>query len=112
MRDALQAALTPRIPEARVNAAHVARLPNTLHMTFPGARGDLLVAALDLRGLAVSAGSACASGSVKPSEVLLAMGRSAEDAVSSLRFSTGFGDTLPEMETAAQMVSAAYAAMM
>jgi cysteine desulfurase len=111
LRDALQAALTARIPEAHVNAADVARLPNTLHVTFPGARGDILVAALDLRGVAASAGSACASGSVKPSEVLLAMGRSVEEASSSLRFSTGFGDTLPEMEAAADIVAAAYAGM-
>jgi cysteine desulfurase len=110
LRDALQAALAERVPEARVNAAEVERLPNTLHVTFPGARGDILVAALDLRGVAASAGSACASGSVKPSEVLLAMGRSVEEASSSLRFSTGFGDTLPEMEQAADIVAAAYAA--
>lgn len=110
LRDALQAALTARIPEMRVNALGAERLPNTLHATFPGARGDILVAALDLRGVAASAGSACASGSVKPSEVLLAMGRGVEEAASSLRFSTGFGDTLPEMEQAVEIVAAAYAA--
>jgi cysteine desulfurase len=63
-----------------------------------------------LRGIAVSAGSACASGSVKPSEALLAMGRSPEDAVSSLRFSLGFGNTAEEIAPVADAVASAYAA--
>lgn len=110
LRDALQAALIQRIPALRVNAEHADRLPNTLHVTFPGARGDVLVMALDLRGIAVSAGSACASGSVKPSEVLLAMGRSREEASSSLRFSLGSGNTPEEIPAVAEAVAAAYAA--
>jgi cysteine desulfurase len=110
LRDALQAALTQRIPSLRVTAAESPRLPNTLHVTFPGARGDVMVMALDLRGIAVSAGSACASGSVKPSEVLLAMGRTPEDAVSSLRFSLGFGNTAEEMPVVAGAVAAVYQA--
>ena len=65
-------------PLESVTAPESPRLPNTLHATFPGALGDVLVMALDLRGFAVSAGSACASGSVKPSEVLIAMGRAPE----------------------------------
>jgi cysteine desulfurase len=110
LRDALQAALFQRIPNLRVTAEKAARLPGTLHATFPGARGDVLVMALDLRGISVSAGSACASGSVKPSEVLLAMGRSQEDAVSSLRFSLGFGNTAEEIPVVADAVAAAYGA--
>jgi cysteine desulfurase len=110
LRDLLQGALREKIPGIRINAADVKRLPNTLHATFPGARGDILVMSLDLRGIAVSAGSACASGSVKPSEVLLAMGRSPEDAISSLRFSLGFGNTAREMALVAEAVAAAYAA--
>jgi cysteine desulfurase len=110
LRGALQAALTQRVPEMRVTAAESPRLPNTLHVTFPGARGDVMVMALDLRGIAVSAGSACASGSVKPSEVLLAMGRTSEDAVSSLRFSLGFGNTADEIPVVADAVAAVYQA--
>jgi cysteine desulfurase len=106
--DALQAALLHRIPNLQVTAGNVDRLPNTLHVTFPGARGDVLVMALDLRGIAVSAGSACASGSVKPSEVLLAMGRSPEDAISSLRFSFGFGNHAEENPRVVEAVAAAY----
>lgn len=110
LRDALQGALRERIPEMRVTAENAPRLPNTLHATFPGARGDVMVMALDLRGIAVSAGSACASGSVKPSEALLAMGRSPEDAVSSLRFSLGFGNAVDEIGSAAEAVARVYAA--
>jgi cysteine desulfurase len=108
LRDALQAALLERIPNLQVTAEHVDRLPNTLHVTFPGVRGDVLVMALDLRGIAVSAGSACASGSVKPSEVLLAMGRSPEEAISSIRFSLGFGNTAEEIPRVVEAVAAAY----
>ncbi len=110
LRDALQGALGERIPEMRATAKDAPRLPNTLHATFPGARGDVMVAALDLRGIAVSAGSACASGSVKPSEALLAMGRSAEEAVSALRFSLGSGNTVDEIVPVAEAVAQAYGA--
>jgi cysteine desulfurase len=110
LRDALQAGLLRRIPDMHVTAQESPRLPNTLHATFPGARGDVMVMALDLRGIAVSAGSACASGSVKPSEVLLAMGCSPEEAVSSLRFSLGFGNTAEEIPVVADAVAAVYQA--
>ena len=110
LRNALQSALLEGIPEMKINAADVPRLPNTLHATFPGCRGDILVMALDLRGIAASAGSACASGSVKASEVLLAMGRSQEDAVSSLRFSFGIGNTAGEIPMIAEAVQQAYTA--
>ena len=112
LRDLLQGALLEAIPEARINGPEATgkRLPNTLHATFPGARSDLMVAALDLRGVAVSAGSACASGSVRPSEVLLAMGRTEADAVSSLRLSVGFGNTAREMPVAVKAIAAAYQA--
>lgn len=66
-------------------------LPNTLNVEFEGADGEALVQALDLDGVAVSAGAACHSGSVEPSGVLLAMGRSVQQARSSLRLSVGAG---------------------
>ncbi len=95
---------------ARVTAAAAPRLPGTLHVVFEGVRGDTLVMALDLRGIAVSAGSACASGSVKPSEVLLAMGCTPEEAVSAVRFSLGFGNTAEEIAVVADAVARAYIA--
>ena len=108
LRDALEQSLVQRIPGIRVNAAGTARVPNTLNVTFPGCRGDILVMALDMRGIAVSAGSACASGSVKPSEVLLAMGRGEEEAMSSLRFSFGSGNASEEIPRVVEAVEAAY----
>jgi cysteine desulfurase len=112
LRDLLRAALRETVPEVRINTPEPMRqsLPNTLHVTFPGARGDTMVMALDLRGIAVSAGSACASGSVKPSEVMLAMGRSPEEAVSSLRFSLGFGSVARGIPALAESVAAVYKA--
>lgn len=129
LRDALQAALVAHVREhvrdapppssgaaggagggdvpVRVTAAGAARLPGTLHVVFRGVRGDTLVMALDLRGIAVSAGSACASGSVRPSEVLLAMGRTPEEAISAVRFSLGFGNTEEEISVVAEAVAQA-----
>jgi cysteine desulfurase len=66
-------------------------LPNTLNVEFEGAAGELLLQALDLEGVAVSSGAACASGSIAPSHVLAAMGRSARAARGSLRLSVGHG---------------------
>jgi cysteine desulfurase len=77
-----------------VDAPH--RLPNTLNVSFPGADGRTLVARLDLEGLEVSAGSACASGSLEPSHVLLALGHAPERARAALRLS--FGRTSGEQD--------------
>ena len=65
------------------------RLRNTSNLLFPGLSAEALVIALDMKGIAVSTGSACSSGSIEPSHVLLAMGRSREEARSSVRFSFG-----------------------
>jgi cysteine desulfurase len=65
------------------------RLPNTLNVSLPGTEGRILVAQLDLLGLAVSAGSACGSGSLEPSHVLLSMGLGEEQARAGLRISLG-----------------------
>jgi cysteine desulfurase len=91
LRDRLWDGITSKIPAARWNGSRAAMLPNTLNVAFPGAAGDVLLEALDLEGVAVSAGAACHSGSIEPSRTLLAMGRSPEDARSSLRFSVGYG---------------------
>jgi cysteine desulfurase len=80
-----------KVERVRRNGCERHVLPNTLSVEFEGADGELLVQALDLEGVAVSAGAACHSGSVTPSRVLLAMGRSADQARSSLRFSVGHG---------------------
>jgi cysteine desulfurase len=66
------------------------QLPNHASAVFPGARGEDLLLALDLAGVAASSGSACASGSLDPSHVLLAMGFSLEDSLGGLRLSAGW----------------------
>jgi cysteine desulfurase len=71
------------------------RLPNYASAAFRGTRGEDLLMALDLAGVAASSGSACASGSLDPSHVLLAMGLSLEEALGSLRLTVGY-DTAEE----------------
>jgi cysteine desulfurase len=105
LRDALESALRARIPDLIVNAAEAGRVPNTLNATFPGCKAELLVMGLDMREIAVSAGSACASGSVKYSHVLLAMGKGKDAASSSLRFSLGLGNTEAEIGPLADQVA-------
>ena len=69
------------------------RLPNFATATFAGRKGEDVLLALDLAGVAASSGSACASGSLDPSHVLLAMGLSMEEALGSLRLTTGYATT-------------------
>lgn len=111
LRDALENALRTRIPDLVVNASGADRVSNTLNATFPGCKADLMVMGLDMRSTAVSAGSACASGSVKYSHVLLAMGKGKEAAASSLRFSFGIGNTDTEIGPLADRVAEVAAAV-
>lgn len=87
------------------------RLPNTLDILFGGIDGRMLVARLDLEGLEASAGSACASGSLEPSHVLLAMGRSAQSARSGLRLSLGRETSREDIHTAVEIVERAVVAL-
>lgn len=79
------------------------RLPNTLCVIVPETDGKVLVTRLDLAGLEVSAGSACASGSIEPSHVLLAMGLSPNEARSGLRLSLGRSTTWEDCKRAASV---------
>ncbi len=87
LRDRLEAGICNLVPEASVNGHPSRRLPNTLNMTLPQLRGESLVIALDQHGISLSSGSACKSGSPEPTHVLLAMGKTAEEAHCSVRFS-------------------------
>jgi len=73
--------------DVTINGADAPRVPNTSNITFHGADGEGIVIALDLNGVAVSTGSACSSGRIEPSPVLLAMGLSPDDARATVRFS-------------------------
>ena len=106
LRDRLWHGIQKRIPRVRRNGSAEQVLPNTLNVEFEGAAGELLLAALDLEGIAVSAGAACASGSIDPSSVLLAMGRSAEQARACLRFSVGWGVTPAQIDRVVELLPA------
>jgi cysteine sulfinate desulfinase/cysteine desulfurase-like protein len=94
LRDRLGKGIKELIPEAKLNGHKKERLPNTLNMCLPGLRGESIVLALDQKGVSLSSGSACRSGSPKPSHALLAMGLSEEEAHCSIRLSLGLGNTI------------------
>jgi len=87
-----------------INGASVRRLPNTSSITFPGADAEGIVIGLDLGGVAVSTGSACSSGRVEPSRVLLAMGLSPDEARSTIRVSLSRFTTPEEIDRAAALI--------
>ena len=89
LRDRFEAGLLARVPDVKINAAGGSRLPTATSALFPGTEAETLVAALDLDGIAVSAGSACHAGTTSPSRVLLALGLSPAEARATLRFSFG-----------------------
>ena len=91
LRDRLWEGIASKVARARLNGAMAHLLPNTLNVELEGVAGEVLLQALDLEGVAVSMGAACHSGSVSPSHVLTAMGRTPEQARGSLRFSVGQG---------------------
>jgi cysteine desulfurase len=84
--------------DVAINGAEAARVPNTTSATFRGVDAEGLVIALDLSGIAVSTGSACSSGRVEPSAVLLAMGLTPEEAKSTVRFSMSRFTTEAEVD--------------
>jgi cysteine desulfurase len=98
LRDRLEAGILARVPSTFVNGGAAPRLPNTSNIRFEGIGGEAMTIALDLRGYAVSSGSACSSGAVEPSHVLLAMGLTPEEARSSVRFSLGPANTVAEVD--------------
>jgi cysteine desulfurase len=104
LRARFEAGLRAAVPDMVVHGAGAPRLPNTLNVSFPGARSDHLLLALDARGVAVSAGAACASGGVEPSPVLMAMGVPRGLAICALRFSLGRTSTADEIERALPLV--------
>lgn len=90
LRDRLEREALSAVPQARVMGARVERVANTSCLVLPGVSGETQVMGLDLAGVAVSAGSACSSGKVKPSHVLAAMGETEADASSAIRISLGW----------------------
>lgn len=88
-RDAFESALLKACPSVKINGQAAPRLPQTTNILVPGWTSEKLITVLDLHGFHVSSGSACTSGSLLPSHVLLAMGQSEDQARSALRVSFG-----------------------
>ncbi len=104
LRDRLQNELVERIEDTVVNGHPTDRLPNTLNMCFRYVEGESMIMMLDMKGVAVSSGSACTSGSLDPSHVLLAIGLSHEIAHGSLRFSLGVENTREDVDYVAEVL--------
>jgi cysteine desulfurase len=109
LRDRLQDQILARVADAGVHSGLVPRVPNTTNMWFDHLEGEALVISLDLKGLAVSGGSACASGASEPSHVLTAMRVAADRARASLRFSLSKLTTAEDVDYAIELVPQAVA---
>jgi len=109
LRDLLEDKLLALVPGAKVNGNRAARLPGTSSITFPGVPADALIA--NVPEVCVSAGSACTSGAVAPSHVLLAMGLSRDDAECTIRIGVGRFTTKEDIETAVRLLSSAALAL-
>lgn len=103
LRDALEAKVTAAIPRVHVNAQRVERLPGISSLTFAGVDAEALLIALDLAGVAASAGSACAAGSLEASHVMAALGGAASSG-GTLRLSLGGGTTAEEIDRVAALL--------
>lgn len=93
LRNRLEEGIEERIPDVIFNGRSVPRLAGTSNISVPGVDGEALIFSLDMEGVAASTGSACSTGEVEPSHVLIAMGCEPKIAQSSLRFSMGWGST-------------------
>ena len=115
LRGALQEALVRRFPALLINGHPVDRLPHVLSVSFDSRKlameGEMLVMNMDLNGIAVSSGSACTSGSIQPSHVLLAMGRDEATAKATVRFSFGRSNTEDDIPVVLEVLSASVAQM-
>jgi cysteine desulfurase len=100
LRNYLETQICERIAGVRVNASGARRLANISHLSFASLDAAALLIALDLAGIAVSAGSACASGTLEPSHVLTAMAADGKAPPSGIRFSLGMGTTPMQLERA------------
>ena len=105
LRNKLQNAILSNYPEIVINGHPADRLYSLLNLSFPDVEGETMLMNLDLKGISVSTGSACSSGSTSPSHVLLAMGITPEMAHSSIRFSLGRSNTEDDIDYAVEIIS-------
>ena len=105
LRDRIVDRISAEIDGAILNGHPSSRLPNNVNFSFAGVEGESLLLGLDLAGIAASSGSACSSGSLEPSHVLLALGQSAETARGSLRMTLGKNNTQEEVDYVLNVLS-------
>lgn len=105
LRDSLWEGLQKELDGVHLNGHPENRLINTLNVSFEGVEGEALLLNLDLKGIACSSGSACASGSLEPSHVLTAMGMPPELAQAAVRFSLGRDNTADQIERVIEIVA-------
>ena len=98
LRNYLISGVLKEIPEAKLNGSKTKRSPNNANFSFRNVEGESLLLMLDIEGIAASTGSACTSGSLEPSHVLLSLGMKHEDAHGSLRLTLGKGTTKKEID--------------
>ncbi len=106
LRDRLESGILERVPRAEVVGSRERRLPTTTNISFDYIEGEGFVIAMDLRGVACSTGAACSSGSLEPSHVLSAIGRTAAQARSSIRFSLGRFNTAEDIDGTIEILPA------
>jgi cysteine desulfurase len=104
LRDRLWEGIRSRVPDARLNGHPTARLPGTANISYRGVESESVVLGLDLKGIGVSAGSACTSGSVEPSYVLVAMGSPLDWAMGAVRHSLGRSTTAEDIDYVVESV--------
>jgi len=104
LRDRLVTGLVDRVPGAHETACGEQKAPGHCHLVIDGVESEALLVLLDRYGVAASAGSACASGAIEPSHVLLAMGYTPEEALGALRLTLGHSSTYADVEVALQAV--------
>jgi cysteine desulfurase len=106
LRDCLEEELFKRIPDISRNGDPDRRVPNIANINFDHVEGEGLQISLDLKGVAVSTGSACASGSTEPSHVLTAIGLPRDSGYGSLRFSFGKYNTREDVDYTLEILQA------
>ncbi len=115
LRQNLEARIRAEFPAALINGHAEDRLPHILNISFDHSKlhidGDVLVMNMDLHGVAVTSGSACTSGSMQPSHVLLAMGRDVKTAKATLRFAFGRWNTMEDVDDVVERLHAVIAQM-
>lgn len=105
LRDRFEDLIIEGVPEAKINGDRANRVPNTSNISFAGAEGEAILISLDLKGVAISTGSACSTGSGEPSHVLSSMGLTIRQCETAIRFSLGKDNTEAEIERAAALVT-------